>query len=83
MVVYLLLLLFDTLVSFVFTLIPVVETPVWLVTNLPKILTTIYSFNLYLPVAEAVVAVSFCVLFTLQYKVVKVVLNKVGINLNS
>ena len=83
MVVYLLLNLFDTLISFVFSLIPVIETPAWLVTNLPQILTTIFSFNLYLPVAEAVVVVCFLVLFTLQYKVIKIVLNKLGINMNA
>lgn len=83
MIVYLLLNLFDSLVFFVFSLIPVFETPAWLVTNLPEILTTIFSFNLYLPIAECAIAVGFCVIFTLNYKIIKVLLKFVNIDLNA
>jgi hypothetical protein len=81
MIVYLLLKLFDTLVTFVFGLVPVFETPAWLVTNLPDIFTMIFSFNQYLPIYETVVAVVFLIGFHIQYKILNIVLNKVGVSI--
>ena len=82
MILYLLLQFFNTLVFFIFTLMPVFETPVWLVTNLPTIFSTIFSFNLYLPVYETFAVIFFLILFTIQYKVFRIVLNKAGIDLS-
>lgn len=82
MIVYLLLNLFNTLVVFIFSLCPVFETPAWLITYLPEILTTIFSFNLYLPIFETAGVVTFLIFFTIQYKVFRIVLNKAGIDLS-
>ena len=80
MIVYLLLQGFDTILFFLVSLLPTLETPVWLATSLPQMLRTIMGFNLYLPVYEAVVAVIFCIGLTLIYRIVSSVSSVAGFN---
>lgn len=83
MVVYLLL---KGLYFFAFgalSLIPVFETPAWFVTQLPDVLTRVASFNYYLPVFESVGIVIGLISFTLAYKVLKIALNFINVDLNS
>ena len=70
-----------TLVNFAFSLIPVFETPAWLVSNLPQIFSMIFGFNKYLPVVEAVKVVWYLILFTMNYKIAKIILNRAGIDI--
>lgn len=81
MIVYLLLQGFDTILFFLVSLLPTLETPVWLATSLPQMLRTVMGFNLYLPVYEAVVAVIFCIGLTLIYRIVSSVSSVAGFNI--
>ena len=81
MIVYLLLQGFDTILFFLVSLLPTLETPAWLATSLPQMLRTIMGFNLYLPVYEAVVAVIFCIGLTLIYRIVSSVSSVAGFNI--
>lgn len=81
MVIYLLLELFITLITFVLSLVPVIETPAWLVTNLPQIFTMIFAFNQYLPVYEAFTVAVWLIAGTMSYKFFKVILNLTGVDL--
>lgn len=63
--------------------IPTFETPVWFSTQLPDVLFRIASFNWYLPVYETVSVVIGLIGFTLTWKVAKILLNFVNIDLNS
>lgn len=83
MVIYLLLSAFDLVLNFVIGLVPTFETPTWIASNLNNIFETIYGFNQYLPIAEAFVVVIFLLGFTLQYKILKIVLEKAGVNMNA
>lgn len=83
MILYLILSGFDLVVSFVVNLIPIFKTPDWITNNLSKILSTVYSFNEYLPISECFTVVLFLLSFTLSYKILKIILNKVGVNMNS
>ncbi len=81
MIIYWILQFFDTIITFVFSIVPVIETPAWLVSNLPKIFTTAFGFNQYLPLTEAFAVAVFLISFTMQYKIFKILLNKFGIDL--
>lgn len=83
MIIYLLVKGFYAIAFAVISIIPTFETPAWLVTQLPDVLTRVASFNWYLPVYETVTVVLFLIGFTLTYKILKVVLNFVNIDLNS
>lgn len=83
MVLYLILTSLDLVVSFVINLIPVFETPDFIANNFTAIMQKIWGFNLYLPIAEVFIVILFLIGFTFQYKVLKVVLNKAGIDLNA
>lgn len=83
MVVYLLLKGLDFLAFGALSLIPTFETPSWFVTQLPDVLTRVASFNYYLPVFESVGIVIGLISFTLAYKILKITLNFVNIDLNS
>lgn len=83
MILYSIMKLFDSLAFFLINLVPAFVTPTWITTQLPDILTRIASFNYYLPIAETVGVVVFLITFTLSYKLIKVVLNFVHIDLNS
>lgn len=72
MIIYLLLMLFSSLLYLVVSLIPTIETPLWILNNLPVIIQTIAGFNYYLPVADGIVAVVFLISTTLIWYVVKV-----------
>ena len=83
MVIYLLLQGLNFLADLLIGFIPVFETPAWFATQLPQVLTRVASFNLYLPVYESVGIVIGLIVFTLTYKVLKIGLNTIHINLNS
>lgn len=82
MILFYILKAFNALVFGLISIIPTFETPVWLATQLPDILFRVASFNLYLPIYETVTAVLFLIGFTLSYKLIKVILNAVHIDLN-
>lgn len=73
----------DSLQYAFFASIPTFETPVWIVENLPTIISKIVSFNYYLPVSEALIVVISMISITFSWKIIKVVLGLVGINLNA
>lgn len=81
MIVYLLLQGFDSLLFFVVSMIPTIETPLWLATTMPQILRVIYGFNIYLPVAESFQAIFLCISATLVMRVFGIVSSKVGLNI--
>ena len=83
MIIYLLLKGFDVLVYGIISLIPTFETPAWVATQLPDVLTRVASFNWYLPISETVTIILGLIAFTLAYKVFKVVMNMANIDLNS
>lgn len=81
MIIYRLLQAFDTVLTFVFSLIPTIETPAWLITHLPEIFRMIFSFNYYLPIVEAFGVVVWLIIGTMSYKVAKILLNKAGLDI--
>lgn len=83
MIVYLLLKGFDALLFILVSLIPVLETPAWVATQLPDVLFRIASFNWYLPVYETVGIVIGLIILTLNYKIFKVIFGFFNIDLNS
>ena len=83
MIIYLLIKGFDVVLYGLVALIPTFETPAWFVTQLPDVLYRVASFNWYLPVYETVAVVLGLIGFTLSYKILKIVLNFVRIDLNS
>lgn len=83
MIVYLLLKGFDTILYGLVALIPTFETPAWVATQLPDVLTRVASFNWYLPVYETIGIILGLIAFTFAYKLLKIVLNFVNIDLNS
>ncbi len=80
MIVYLLLQVFDTLLFFVVSMLPVLETPAWLITTLPQILRVIFGFNIYLPISEAFIAIFMCIGFTLLFRLFSIVASSVHLN---
>lgn len=83
MIIYLLIKGFDAILFALISIIPVFETPAWIVTSLPDVLTRIASFNYYLPIFESVTVILFLIGFTLAYKLAKIVLNVFHVDLNS
>lgn len=83
MILYLILKGFDLLLYGIIALIPTFETPAWVTTQLPDVLTRVASFNWYLPVYETVGIILGLIAFTLAYKIFKVVMNMAHIDLNS
>ena len=83
MIIYGLLKGFDTILYALIAMIPFFEVPVWFSTQLPDILFRIASFNWYLPVYETVSIVLGLISFTFTFKLLKIVLNIVHIDLNS
>ena len=82
MIVYWLLELFSSLKFAFFAAIPTIETPAWIATRLPEILRKIAGFNYYLPVLDCFLVVIGCLGITLAWKVAKVMLGIVQIDLN-
>lgn len=82
MIIFLLMQGLDALAYAIISIIPTFETPAWFATQLPDVLYRVASFNWYLPVYETVGVVLFLIGFTLGYKLVKIVLNVVRIDLN-
>ena len=83
MVIYLFIKGVSSLAFAFISAIPTFETPVWFSTQLPDVLFRIASFNWYLPVYETVSVVIALIGFTLTWKVAKILLNFVNIDLNS
>ena len=83
MILYLILKGFDVVLYGLVSLMPTFETPAWITYQLPDVLTRIASFNWYLPITESVTVILFLFSFTLAWKIVKIVLNFVNIDLNS
>lgn len=83
MIVYLIVKGFNAILFALISIIPVFETPVWVATQLPDVLFRVASFNWYLPVYETVGIVLGLIAFTLTFKIVKVALNIVHIDLNA
>lgn len=81
MIIYLLIQFFITIINFLFGLVPVIETPVWLVSNLPQIFSMIFGFNQYLPIFEVFGVVAFLISFSLSTKISFLLLKKFGIEL--
>lgn len=81
MIIYLLLQGLDSVLFFVVSLFPTLETPVYIVTALPQILRTVMGFNLYLPVVEGITCVTMCIVFTVGFRIFQVVASKIGISL--
>ena len=82
MIIYLLIKGFDSIAFLLISLIPTFETPAWVATQLPDVLFRIASFNWYLPVYETVGVVTTLIGITFTYKIVKIGLNAVHIDLN-
>ena len=83
MIIYLLIKGFDAVIFALLSIIPVFETPAWVATQLPDVLTRVASFIWYLPVYESIGIVLGLIGFTLAYKILKIMLNFVNIDLNS
>lgn len=82
MIIYLLIKGFTAILYAVISIIPTFETPAWVTSQLPDILSRIASFNWYLPIYETVGIVLGLITFTLSYKLIKVALGVVQIDLN-
>ena len=50
---------------------------------IPELIQKIMDYNDYLPIMEAIVTVIFCLTFTLSWKIVKIVLGVVQVNLGA
>ena len=83
MLIYLLVKGFDSILFALISMIPTFETPAWFETQLPDVLFRIASFNWYLPIYETVSVVLILISFTFSWKIVKIALNFVHIDLNS
>lgn len=83
MIVYLLLVGFDTLLSLLVNIIPSFDMPSWFTNELPQALSKIISWNNYLPISETIAVILFLLTFTLTYKIIKIILNVAHIDLNS
>ena len=80
MIIYLLLQGLDSILFFVISFLPVLETPAYMITALPQILRTVMGFNLYLPIFEALVFVLSCLNFTLFVRVFSIIASKIGLS---
>lgn len=75
--------LFDVLRFGALSLIPTLETPSWIIDNLPNILKNIMAFNYYLPLYELIVTVVSVLTITFMWKLVKIVLRFFQVDLNA
>lgn len=82
MVLYLLLTGFDGVLSFVVSLIPSFSLPDSITNNLADVFVRIGGFNYYLPIFETLGVLGFILSFALAYKIIKVVLGVVHIDMN-
>lgn len=81
MIVYgLSIILYEFLILLI-SLIPSFEGITNVFSFLPSMFERIVTFNYYLPVAEAVTVVVTCLGITLNFKAIKIILNKFGIDL--
>ncbi len=81
MIIYLLLQGLDTVLFFVVSLFPTLETPAYIMNAMPQILRTIMGFNLYLPVYEGVISVILCITFTFGFNIFSIIASKIGLSI--
>ena len=81
MIIYLLLQGLDSILFFVVSMLPTLETPAYIATSLPQILRTIMGFNLYLPVYEGFICVLLCITLTLAFRAFSIVASKAGLSI--
>lgn len=65
----------DSLKFALFSAVPTIETPAWIVQNFPNILKKIVAFNYYLPVIDTMMVVTALITITLVWKIAKVLLS--------
>lgn len=82
MLIYLLGLFYNKLVSAIFNIIPVIETPQWFTDGFYHIIELIMGFDYYLPLTETIEIVMWIVIITFTWKMIKIVLGLVNIDLN-
>ncbi len=63
--------------------IPVVDNPTFFAEELPAIMDKIMLFNDYLPIVECTEVISYLLLTTLGWKLIKIVVGIVNINLGA
>lgn len=63
--------------------IPAVENPTFFTEQLPIIMDRIMLFNDYIPIVECIEVVTYLLLTTLGWKIIKVVVGIVNINLGA
>lgn len=83
MILHYLLLLRDNLMLSFISSAPVWGTPEFYVENITEILSIVMTFNNYLPIVEAMTTVMFCLGCTLAFKIAKIVLGIVQVNLGA
>lgn len=81
MIIYSLAMLLYEFLVLLISLIPSFEGVTNVFSFLPSMFERIVTFNYYLPVAEAVSVVIACLFITVNYKAIKIILNKFGIDL--
>lgn len=63
--------------------IPFIENPTFLTNDLPAIMDKIMLFNDYLPIVECIEIITYLLLTTLGWKIIKIVVGIVNINLGA
>lgn len=82
MLIYLLIVFYNKLVSAIFNIIPVIEIPEWFTEGFYHIVDIIMGFDYYLPLSETIELLIWIVVITFTWKVIKIVLGVVNIDLN-
>lgn len=82
MVVYLLAEGFNVILNLVINLIPVFGVPEFMMVGVAKAIEVLVSFNYYLPISDVFLVVGFCIGFATQFKIIKIILNKAGIDIS-
>ncbi len=82
MVIYLLMNALDFILNLVINLMPIFSLPISLTSGLAKAIEIVVSFNYYLPISDVFIVIGFCIGFAVQFKIIKIILNKVGIDLS-
>ena len=83
MIIYGLVNMFYWILIFIINLIPVFSFPVSFVSALTVALETIVKFNYYLPISDVFICLGFILIFYLQFKIIKIILKFLGIDLNA
>ena len=81
MIIYSIAILLYEFLVLLISLIPSFEGVTNVFSFLPSMFERIITFNYYLPLTEALTVVIACIFITLNYKAIKILLNKFGIDL--